>query len=190
MEEQSNFAKQNRIIAAFESNERRMKRVLLAIIICVISLSSVMSLTFSYKAYKEVKGIVNKQVDTAKEEISFETLVVSYSNGSLLTCNDAGCGNTMISITNEGNDSAFCSINFVDTAGDGTYYEYLFTSADQTLKNAVPAANVIAVKEVEIKPGESKEYSVALNSIDGINHDNYQMRLQVDLDTGKSMLLE
>ena len=111
MEEQNGLAKQNKIFSMFEKNERKMKMILLVIVICVITFSSIMSLTFSYKSYKEVENIVNTEDINNAEKVNFETLVVSYSNGSLVTCNNSGCGGTTVNLVNDGEDSVFYDIS-------------------------------------------------------------------------------
>ena len=186
MDEQNSLAKQNKIISMFEKNEKKMKQILLAIIICVISFSSIMSLTYSYKSYKEVKKVMNKE-EIGKESFSYETLVVSYSSGSLLNCNDSGCGSTIVNVFNDGDDSVFYNVSFVDISGDGTYYNYSIN--DSGNKN-VPSSNTMVMQGLEIKPGESKDYKISLNSNDSSNHENYQMRLQVNLETDKNLFLE
>lgn len=190
MDEQSRLAKQNKIFSIFEKNEKKMKKVLLAIVIFVLAFSSILSLTFSYKSYKKVKYFVNEGKKDEIETISYETLVVSYSDGSLLSCNESGCGATNINVFNTGDESIYYSISFVDVGGDNTYYEYMINSGDQNVQNSAPKENVVILKGVEIKPGETKDYKLSLNSVDGISHENYKMRLQINLDVDKNMFLE
>ena len=182
MEEQNSLAKQNKIFSIFEKNEKKMKTILLIIVVCVIMFSSIMSLSFSYKSYKEVENIVSKEdVDMAEKE-DFKTLIVSFSNGSLINCSENGCGSTIVSLVNDGGESVFYNISFVDVSGDGSYYEYVLSTTNQSTRESVPSSNIEVFKGLEIKPGESKDYRLSLNSTDGNIHENFQMRLQVEFD--------
>ena len=190
MEEQNGLAKQNKIFSMFEKNEKKMKKILLVIIICVITISSFMSLAFSYKSYKEVEGVINKEEKDKAESFAYETLIVSYSNGSLLSCSASGCGDTILNIINEGKDTIFYNISFVDIGGDGSYYKYSISELGGSFQENVPNSNVEILNKIEIKPGESKKYNIALTSVDGIAHANYQVRLQVSMDMDKDLFLE
>ncbi len=189
MNEQNGLAKQNKIFSIFEKKEKKMKKILLAIIICVISFSSIMSLAFSYKSYKKFENIIVEENDNS-DSFSYETLVVSYSSGSLLNCNDTGCGNTTATITNDGDESILFSISFVDVGGNKDFYEYQINDMNQTIRKEAPSVNSLVLKRVQIKPGESKDYKISLNSVDGINHDNYQLRIQINLEEDKNLFLE
>ena len=190
MEDQSSLAKQNKIFSMFEKHEKRMKNILLLIIICVITFSSFMSLAFSYKSYKKVDNIINKEEKEKAESFAYETLIVSYSNGSLLSCNENGCGSTIVKITNEGKDSIFYTLSFVDIGGDGTGYNYYVMEPGNNVQEKVPTANAVIKKKLKIKPGETKDYNIALNSVDGLTHANYQMRVQINMDMDKDLFLE
>ncbi len=190
MEEQNGLSKQNRIFSMVEKNERKMKNILLFIVISVIAFSSVLSLTFSYRSYTEVKNIINKNTSDSSENIAYETLIVSYSNGSLLRCNESGCNNTVVHITNDGEYLVFCHLSFVDISGDGSNYEYTISYANQIVRDAVPGNLIVPLNDLEIKPGESKDFNVSLYSIDGDIHNNYQLKVQVSLDMDKNAFLE
>lgn len=190
MEEQNGLAKQNKIFSMFEKNEKKMKNILLIIVICVITFSSVMSLAFSYKSYKEVNNIINKEEIDKAESFAYETLVVSFSNGSLLSCNENGCGNTVVTVVNESKDPVFYSLSFVDVGGDWTNYRYLVFEPGNNIQENAPNGNTIIMKKIKIKPGESKDYNVALSSVDGLSHANYQMRVQINMDMDKDLFLE
>ena len=92
MDKQNGLSKQNSIFLNFYKNEKKMKMFLLLIIIIVIISSSLLSLAFSYKSYNKIKKYMNEYNGKEYESLSYETLVVSYSNGSLLNCNENGCG--------------------------------------------------------------------------------------------------
>lgn len=190
MEEQSSLSKQNTIFSKVEKNEKKMKNILLLIIIGVIISSSLLSLSFSYKSYKEVKSLMVKDIDSDEDKISYETVIVSYSNGSLLTCNENGCNNTVVNISNDGVDSVFLNISFVDVGGDASNYNYSVNFDGRNLRDNAPSTNMVVLKGIELKPGEKKEYNVLINSVDGFPHSNYQARIQIDLNSDKNVFLD
>ena len=60
----------------------------------------------------------------------------------------------------------------------------------KVISNKAPNNNIVVFDNIEIKPGEMKEYELSLNSIDGAIHGNYQMKLQINMDDDKSIFLE
>lgn len=190
MDKQNGLSKQNSIFLNFYKNEKKMKMFLLLIIIIVIISSSLLSLAFSYKSYNKIKKYMNEYNDKEYESLSYETLIVSYSNGSLLICNENGCGSTTIHLENIGADNILCNIALVDVDGDNDNYNYFVNFDNKVISNKAPNNNIVVFDNIEIKPGEMKEYELSLNSTDGAIHGNYKMKLQINMDDDKSIFLE
>ena len=189
MEEKNGLSKQLQILSLVKKNEDKFKIILFVVVIMILLSSTLLTLSFSYKAYKKVENIIIDKKINEEEKISYETLSVSYENGNVISCNNSECGNVVINLTNDGEEDLSYSISFMDGSGDATNYMYEISSSELNKKGNAVTGSEIITENIKIKAGQSLSYKISMEALDMYMQSSYQVKLLVNINNEDDSLL-
>lgn len=204
MEKKENFKSeletQYGILIEASEKTKKQRYIFLLVVILITYLSVLVSIYFSYKAFKSS----SKTNTDIKENINTKYLTLStvYKNGTDITINNIDNGYIgtpkEIQITNDGNvevtfNIKISSIKTTLISTNNLVY-ILEKNGEVTSENILPLQEKVIANEVKIAPQETITYkfNTAFNGVleQGNNTNYYQANIIVEQNNDKAFLLE
>lgn len=184
MEKNDNFKPeletQYNILIKASAKEERKRSIMMMVILIITFIAVLVSIFFSYKAYKNSSIIDN---DSPKEVKTFyQTLSITYNNTNKLSLSKIGNGYELatpktIQITNEGDsdilfDIKLTSINTSLLSTNNFYYTLLKNDEVKVTKE-FPLSDKIIASDNKISAGETITYILKASFKGTIEENNY-----------------
>ncbi len=188
MEDKNGLTKQLQILSVVNKNESKFKRALFVVVVLITLFSTLLSLSFSYKAYNNIQDIMVGKEKQTIENVSYETLTVSFENGSVLNCVNGQCNSVVVKISNEGEDTLMYSIGLIDIVGESGYYNYSVNSSEFNKSGVAPSNSEVIGAGLKIEAGQDVTYTIKLdNAVE--NPNDYRAKVKISIDEDNNSLL-
>lgn len=190
------------LIKASEKTKR--KRYICVIAILVLTFLSVLvSIFFSFQAYKNSKNIDTDMNE--KENIYYQTLSVMYNGSEQLNLTNIGNGYTlatprMIQITNEGDSEIIFNLKITSiktsllSTNNLVYTLIRDNNSEESISKELPLNDKEIANNVKIAPKETISYTIKVSYNGTMESDNYtnyyNAKVAVEMNSNKSNLLE
>jgi len=167
---------QNKIFDKIRIKENKYKKILLFLVFIIPFFATIVSLSFSYKAYKDIEDVLIQKDNVINKEY-YQTLVVSYDSGKTVSFNN----NVSFTIYNDGDSDLYYNVIFSNIDGDSSNFIYNIKAYDvDEMKNALSSEGLVLSKQI-LKVKESKKIEVSLNKKNNeILDNNYKFDVIVE----------